>query len=285
MIDFPGKEFLAALIGPRFWRDTRCLFVLSTGRVGTVSLTSLLGCSRGITAFHEAPPALLEESKAAYTGIWEHPKKYEQIFRNAKARSLGTARLKGRVYADTSNRLTFFAPVIARLLPNSCFIHLHRHPADVVRSGMSRRWYRDHSWDVYRIEPAPDNVWAERWHKYDAFAKNCWLWAAVNEFALIFRRSLPDDRFLTVKYEELFRPFSEIYRCIFDFIGVKAPPSEQAKAILETKRNVQKVQSFPRYDEWNSDQVRVLNEIAGPTASRLGYDLTRQNAEERDQAA
>ena len=59
------------------WRNNQCVFVLSTGRTGTMQLTALLNLSPQILAFHEPTPVLLKAGADAYqegceTGKWSH---------------------------------------------------------------------------------------------------------------------------------------------------------------------------------------------------------------------
>lgn len=128
-------------IGQFVWRRSTCVFVLSTGRCGTKTLTHLLKLSSTVYARHEPAPRLYAEALDAYLSNLMPTTRYRAIFTAARAPDIGAAFLRGQVYAETSNWLTFFSPIIRDLLPNAKFIHLVRHPRDVVRSGMRRKWY------------------------------------------------------------------------------------------------------------------------------------------------
>jgi hypothetical protein len=270
---FPGRQFVRQVVARPRWRTARCLFVPSTGRTGSRTLTSLLGLSPRIRAFHEPAPQLLAESRQAFCDVADDPDQFAKIFADAKSTDIGIARLRRQLYAETSNRLTFFAPVIAELLPNSLFIHLHRHPADVVRSGMRRGWYRDHPWDAYRIAPEPCEPAYPEWNNWDAFAKTCWYWSATNEFIFAFRDQLPPERFLSVAFDEFMSMETGTWRRIFDFLDVPPPAKDDVAEIYSRRENGQHEGEFPHVSRWTERQKDTLLHIAGATMSKLGYSI------------
>src|SRR5262245_22026186 len=120
-MSFPGKQAVRRTLGRMAWRGASCCFVLSTGRTGSQTLTSLLNLSPQVRAFHEPAPQLLAETRDAFDSIRDEPDRFKKIFIDAKAADIGIARLRGKLYAETSNRLTFLAPVIAELIPRAKF--------------------------------------------------------------------------------------------------------------------------------------------------------------------
>lgn len=252
--------------------SVRSLFVLSTGRTGTQSLTHLLNLSPEITAFHEPEPLLLEESLAAYPTLQSNPEALQAVFLNGRRRLLQDATHRGRIYAEMSNRMTYFAPVIAQLLPNARFLHLYRHPADVVRSGMRRGWYDHHKLDRYRITPTAGDPAAAEWADWDPFSKICWYWSAVNDFATRFSNQISPDRFLAVRFEDLFADNS-VAEKLFTFTGVQVPPEDKISSVLSVRHNEQRNGDFPSAGGFNEQQRQTLSKIAGGTIEQLGYTL------------
>lgn len=262
-------------VGPLFWKKARAVFVLSTGRAGTMSLTKLLAISPKIRAAHEPRPMLLEESKVAFSEVWDDVEQYAQIFRNARAHVLGGTYLRRQIYAETANHLAFLSPAIATLVPGAKFIHLYRHPADVVRSGMRRGWYNGHPWDRFRIKPASDDPAARHWDHWNHFEKNCWYWRAANEFALRFISSIDPTKSLCLKFEDLFGTEAGVCQSVFEFLNVPCPAQSEIHAVLATRYNQQTSGSFPRRHNWSQEQRRTLQRITGSTMQRLGYSLDR----------
>lgn len=253
-----------------YWKEAECVFILSTGRTGTKTLARLLGLSSAIDAFHEPRPQLLEERKSARWEVGRDPSTYRNIFIRARGASLLKARRRGTMYAETSARMTFFAPVIAELLPKSMFIYIHREPTAIVRSGMRRGWYVDHPADFARICPVEGEDAFVEWDKWSPFKKICWYWDAYNRFALDFGHHVNASRMLTLRADEVFD--GTAVSPIFSHVGVEPPSSEQVDRVLSKKLNAQQRDSFPKAQAWTSDMFDTLYETAGGTMKRLGYD-------------
>lgn len=260
----------------RYWKSTKCLFLLHTGRVGSVTAIKLLDLSPHVYALHE--PSLLESltPKYACTDPEEYAARYGAVFAKtfAKARQ-GTIGMVGgshRAYAE-SFWTAYFGLEVAKLLPLSRFVHLHRHPGEYVRSGMRRGWYVDHAWDVRRLEPSPSDPVYKLWHtEWDAFRKIAWLWQTMNAYFLKMRESVPEDRFAVMRSEDFYRFGTGAYRRLFDLLDVPPPPEDEARTLLSVRHNAQTKGDFPPYEEWTSEQRQILRDIAGPMMERLGYE-------------
>lgn len=264
------KRLLAGAIRPR----ARPLFVLSTGRVGTVTLTYLLNLSDEIHAEHEPGPQFLEETRWAYE---RRPLSKEARsalladYAGSRVRFLLRAWRTGSIYAECSNRLTFLADVLADGFPRSRFIYLYRDPASVVRSGMRRGWYRDNPWDPFRIRPRQDDRWAREWEGWTAFEKCCWFWHATNEFCLQIADRLPESRILRLSTRELFASDGSGAERTFEWLNVGPVSRSEILRVVGTRYNAGSEGEFPPWPEWSDAQKEALVRIAGGTAERLGY--------------
>lgn len=203
------------------------VFVLSTGRVGTMLLTRLFELERGLHIEHEALPEMLYTGKLAYAD----PSNIEftkGAFMAGRYEAIRDCQLQNLRYVETNNRLTFFAPAMAALFPNAKFIHLLRHPDSFVSSGIQRNWYTGKTiTDEGRIAPAKD-LGIERQED-----KIAWLWNATNAFIDDFKAGAGKDRTLTVRSEDLFSNAEEAER-ILNWLDFKAD-----------KRSIQKVLNTP----------------------------------------
>ncbi len=272
-LDRKPQVFLSRLMAlvPGLWIDTPAVFVLSTGRTGTETLTRLLDLHDSIDAYHEPHPQLLVERKKARLEVYANPKRYQRIFCHSRAALILKSRMRGKLYAETSARLTFFAPVISSLMPNAKFVYMHRHPGDVVRSGMRRGWYVNHPADYARIEPGPQEEAHRHWHSWGAFEKICWYWDAYNRFALNFMDSMPDNRIFVMPSEMLYQ--GRGVGTLFEFMGLDKPDDQKIEDVLRHKYNKQTKSSFPKFDDWDSEMKQTLYMLAGDTMRRLGYPV------------
>lgn len=263
-----GESITAYVTWP-IWKGAGCLFVLSTGRTGTTTLARLLDLSEGVDAFHEPRPQLLEARQSARWDVYANEAKYRHVFVRARGAPLFAAEWKKQLYAETSARLTFFAPVIADLLPSARFLFIHRSPYGVIRSGMKRGWYDDHPADYARVRPVEGEQFFDQWDDMDPFEKICWYWDVYNDFAIDFCERARSSRVLSIRASELFDGAAASR--IFDFLGVRRPPENAIDEVLNKKLNAQREGTFPEAEEWTAAMHQTLRGIAGGTMERLGY--------------
>ena len=264
-------NYSTCALAASYWRHAKSVFVMSTGRTGTETLARLLDLSPHIEAFHEPPPQLLAERKEAFGQVWARPRKFARIFSHARAWPIAKSRFRNRLYAEASARLTFFAPVIANVMPEAKFVCLYRHAADVVRSGMRREWYTGHMSDRHRIEPWPDDPAFDSWQSWAPFERICWYWDAYNRFALQVRERLGSERILMLRSEDLFDVQTEAYDALLRFLDLPTPARDKISSVLAVKHNAQVQNEFPKLENWSVEQRETLDRIAGQTMRTLGY--------------
>jgi hypothetical protein len=253
----PAEEVLAA---PYY-------FVLSTGRCGTSFLTEILRRSARLSVHHAPKPELQYLSSLVHR-IVPVAASLDLAVLAARFELFVNAYRSGEIYVETNNRITFFAPALARLLPNARFIHLVRNPADFVRSGMRRGYYANGTIQYQRLIPHGNAEWCS----YSQLEKITWEWNEINAFIEKFKASMPDDRVLTVRSEDLFRDF-ETLKSVLEFVGVagdKRIAGAAAKRALKPI-NQQKSGSFPKYSHWSGADKAALRRLAllGP---KYGYE-------------
>ncbi|HZR81717.1 MAG TPA: sulfotransferase [Candidatus Binatia bacterium] len=257
----------------RGWEGCPCAFVLSTGRAGSKTLTALFALSSRIVSEHEPDPRLV---KASFDAYLEGPaiadsEKWRAVVYAARDDLVCEANRRGRIYVETNNRLTYLAPVLARCFPASRFIHLHRHPYEVVRSGMRRGYYESHNWDFARVRPRPGEPMAAAWDALPRLEKVAWYWARVNGESHAFVRSLPEGRGFDLNADALFAGDERTLRALFQFVGVEFPPVELVEEVLGQKINAAVRGSYPVPAEWTDEDRAAVWRQVGPTAEVLGY--------------
>jgi hypothetical protein len=139
---FQDRAFVNSILPAGYeknWTNTQPVFVLSTGRTGTMQLSAVLNLSPDIFAVHEPRPSLVKVAKDAYINGYPEDK-WIDIVQSARDELIAYAHHKQKIYVETNNRLTFLAKALSKAFPKSKFIHLHRHPYEVIRSGMRRGW-------------------------------------------------------------------------------------------------------------------------------------------------
>ncbi len=253
------------------WKNVRPAFVLSTGRSGTLLLNRLLLLSPQAFAVHQPKPELIRVSKLAYEKIYQSPEVFEEVFRTAREELMFEAVKLQKVFIETNNHITFFAPIISKVFPNAVFLHLVRHPGDFIRSGIRRRWYSGmHDYDLGRIVPV-SGEYKERWKELSDIEKIGWLWNETNQFIDNFKKSVPEENFSSVKAEDLFKK-TAVTKEIFDFLKLNGFNERLVQRTIKNPVNVQRKGHFPPYKDWNELEKRKLKKIA-VLAENYGYIL------------
>lgn len=253
------------------WQNSRPCFVLSTGRSGTLLLNNLLLLAPEAMPLHEPVPELYRPSREAYERIDREPAVFREIFKACREEYLLKAVRQDKIYIETNNQITFFAPIIREVFPNAVFLHLVRHPGSFVRSGIRRKWYTgEHSHDIGRIVPVLGDL-AGKWTQLHPIEKMGWLWNETNQFIENFKKTIPAEDCLFVKAEEMFSQV-ETARGIFQFLGLSYPGDKAVKSVIQKPVNVQKKGDFPPFKTWPEEDKQRLRDFA-PLAEKYGYDL------------
>jgi Sulfotransferase family len=262
------------------WRGVSCVFTLSTGRSGTATLATLLDHSPFVEARHEPRPRLLRLSREAFqrtATASDGDEGWDLVVEAARSDLVWHAYQRGQVYVETSNRLTYLAPMLGRYFSDSKFISLHRDPLEVIRSGLRRGWYQGHPWDWARIEPRDDDPILHHWAAFSAEEKIAWYWMAVNRDTLRFLGTLPRERWIELPSSRLFAADPVTLNALSRFLNIAPIPSRVARGVLRTPRNA----SRPGEDRpIDAATMRSIERIVGPIAKQLGYEIRSQGGQD-----
>jgi len=251
------------------------IFILSTGRTGTMLFTRIFNDATNTKAFHNYPPEFIEQSKVAYEVLKnnEEPilfRLLENIFLLGREKLLYLCYLHKKIFIETNNRITFLAPVIKTLIPNAKFIHIYRHPGEIIRSGMRRNWYHsDSSHELGRIQPLQSSEYYKAWNKRSQIEKIAWMWNETNEFIETFLAEVANDHKLKIDFNQLQN--LDVNR-LSVFTGAKLKVSKIKKE-LSKPVNVQKSGEFPHYENLENEEKEKIKQICGSLASKYGYHL------------
>lgn len=261
----------------RFEGYQQPVFFLSTGRCGTSWFTELLSNQKGSKVFHVPRPELAAQSRLAYEFLQKDNLLSEreelllsEIFLSGREELLLNCVKSNVRFIETDPRPTFFAPIIAKIWPDAIFVHLYRHPGEVVRSGMRRNWYdTTASHELSRIHPLTNNSHFKKWQHYDRFEKISWLWAETNGFIENFKATLPKQRYISFNFNEL---STATVGDLLEFLKINIKPSTVDK-LLNVKVNKQKPGNFPAYRDWDQPATEKFLNICGPLMEKYNYKL------------
>lgn len=257
------------------WAEYECVFTLSTGRTGTQTLATLLDLSPHIDAHHEPSPRLVEASLRAFLerGQSDWAEKWKFNVLAARDDFVLHSNRQGKIYVETANRLSHFAPAIREAFPDSKFLFVHRDPYAVVRSSMRRGAYQgpNMAWNFARIYPRAGDTYFEMWNRFSAAEKEAWRWKQVNNESISFLNSLPAHRRFELPSAALFSGEADVYDRLFSFFGVSTPPKRRIDSVLSKRLNAQAHYNGKSFHWTDGERARVRR-IVQDTARKLGYD-------------
>ena len=242
---------------------------LSTGRVGTQTLAELANLSKDAVAVHEPTPKTFGLSKLSYQHegdpiSTETLQEAVRLLRQSLVEESG-----GRQFIETSPQCTFLAPTLARLFPKARFIHIVRHPASVIRSGMRRGWYAGHIADPHRLTPKAGRF-QEEWPRMTPFQKNVWRWYETNRWILNFTDQHP-AKTLLLRSEDIFSGDAATLDKFYQFLGVQPPSRREIESVLGMQLNSQKGGEFPTLQDWSQEDQEYLRRLGSDLAEEFGY--------------
>lgn len=190
------------------------IFVLSTGRCGSMTITSVLSQFTGVECYHEPEPKLAKEAYDYLTGRMRRAELADLL------RQTRRARMPGNIYAESNQKLSYMVDALLEAFPAARFIWLVRNGLDVVASLEHRRTYRRTrgEWNVYRLRGDElGDVDPRQWRRMTAFAKCCWYWRWTNERIERDLEAAGAD-YIVVKLEEL----ADNIGAIGEWLGIPA---------------------------------------------------------------
>jgi hypothetical protein len=261
----------------RMYDHYQPVFILTTGRSGSKFLAELLNLSPAVNAFHEPRPTLQYFSDFAC----HHQDQVETLTRiidAARMEMVLETCIKGKVFVESNQCLTFFAPALAGLFKNAKFVHLLRHPGDFVASAVRKGWHiNDSIWEAGRPQLADK----KQWRQWTPVQKLGWLWNESNFFLRDFFGKLGSGRVMTCRLEDIVTTLDQAAG-LFTFCGVDAPEKNKIMGMQSTKinplwigpqepPNMRKDPGFPAYGDWTVEMKNELWQMVGEAAGRFGY--------------
>lgn len=272
---FPRKKMSPDEMLGRLELLDRPVFFLSTGRCGTKWFANLFKHSQEIKAFHAPKPDLSSQNIFAYhiqqNSDYSANEIYDilaHIFLAGRQEYLRYSYKTSRRYIETNNHITFFAPAIARMLPQSKFVHIVRHPGDFVSSGLKRHWYDDEGSNFRQITPCK-GIDIDLWKNFSKIEKISWLWTVTNNFIEEFKSQIHSSRIITINFPT---KKSEDIEILYDHLGIKIPNKNISK-FFDKKMNFQTYKQSEKFEQWLEKDRADLKRICEPLALKYNFNL------------
>lgn len=260
------------LLPPQDWSPIQKVFIVSTGRTGTLFFAQLFNLLPDIQSLHEPSPDFLNLAINYAQSLVSFEAAAQEIERKRRPFCRDLKRQNINFYIESNNRFFSLTHPLQRVFPDSKIIYIVRDGRDYVRSGMSRSWYtEDDKSPRLRADMFPDDPYANQWNQMSRFQKIAWRWQKKDGF--INRDFDKLENSIKVKFEDIFYdPERQGLFEITRFIGI---PDDLVKYPLEQigdkKVHANSKQIIPKWTHWDDQMKRDFDAIAGDHM-KLHYD-------------
>lgn len=278
-IDQSEKEMKAF----RGWQLNSPVFIVSTGRSGTTTLTQILQMHPDVCCLNEAKPALRTEGCMTWSGYYSL-KRIEQRIRLKREKLISQITQNRFVYIEGTPPASHLINMLYSLF-NARFVHLFTDGREFVRRAADKGWHEKSNpvgefltmlrrrfllgimggRKIDRRMKPPSDLKTQ-------IEKLAWLWVTVNEVIIHQMSALPENFRFSLKLEDINE--DELVR-LHEYIGIKVYPEVLTEMLEFLKKQLAEFPqpSFRPYDEWNEHEKKRFGQIAGDMMNKLGYDL------------
>lgn len=266
---------------------SRSVFLLSTGRTGTVYIADLLNQVDGVLALHEPKPSRVLN---AWTTAYMEGRisvRYMAAALSAKRRKL-FAKLPAslRIYVESNNFVAGFAPALPDVVDDPVVIHIVRDPRDFVTSLTNRGDDAGIRGFFNRYVPywayLPPGV---RKRSLTRYTRPAYRWVAINQLLSDYGRS--HKNYYCFKFEELFdkanqTKLHELLQAVglttqqiskLDF-APKSRTNQPRITLLDRpldSANRSKHRAMDNWQQWPLADKKAVATICNPMMRRYGY--------------
>ena len=242
------------------------VFTITTGRTGTTTLISILNTLKQVNAYHEPKPHYGFENVDAY-----FYKLYKSVFfKEEITKSLNrfTIRDFRMFYANLFNKCyvehgmnAFLVDFLIQRYPKAKFIFMHRHPQQIIKSGLERDWYKSNDFDKYRIQPVIEGL-----NMQSQSEKIAYFWDRTNKAGIEAREKYGPSKVHILPFDKLHNNLE--LEMLFLFLGIDTLNINFDKIHEILSKRLNKNKNNVEYELSENDKAIVFE-----TATKLGYKI------------
>jgi hypothetical protein len=266
-------------------------FIVSSGRSGTAMMVKALSAAEDITIEHEYRVREIQPlAVRRYQGVADE---HEAAATLSAAHGAALSSAQTRLWGDSSNKLSWLIPDLARLFPQARFIHLVRDGRKVASSyfyKLGAECYDDDSTAILadylagRSDQAPPpgkkywwpqpksgEPWAKEFPRFNQFQRIAWHWSEINRVILRDLKDVPEHRRTQIRLEDLYSQPSTV-TSLLGFLGIDY--RDHFVSAFARPHNVNR----PVDTMLTPEQAAQFALLATPMMKRLGYAGQREYA-------
>jgi hypothetical protein len=266
--------------------ETRPIFIVSSGRSGTAMMERLFSAFPQVEMHHEY---MVNHVQPAAIKFYLGTMGFGEALHTLRAtHSAAIFYSDAPVWGDSSNKLSWMIPVLARLFPEARFVHLVRDGRKVASSYFHKlgdECYDDRStallqryYDSRGALPAPPpekRYWwpvpprghpqEHEFRSYTQFERIAFHWAQINRTIVEHLEAVKPEQRHTIRLEDLVSRGDARQR-LLNFLGL--PWDDRVVGLLNRPHNVNRPEDFPL----TAEQTTQFNRVAGDMMGFFGYD-------------
>jgi hypothetical protein len=279
-----------------YWRVRRPsvpppVILVGCSRAGTTVVHDTIAHSRALKAFRYEPryfwQGLFDPAQRGWMSDGATAEDATPEVRR-KVHEFYFKKLGGGRFLEKTCINGFKIPLLDALWPDAYFVHLHRDGRDNI-SSLINGWRRYEQFALYElpvdthIEGIPERTWCfflePGWR--DALGRPleevcAHQWVAINEAILASRELVPPERWIELRYEDIFTRPVEMFREVFERVDLPFNAEMHAYCRSLASHGVSLIGSAPAPGKWhrqNPEAIERILPIIAPTMSKLGYEL------------
>ena len=251
--------------------------VVSTGRTATKALAAWAGTElEGVRAWHEPfPSRLLRPLCHLYAA--------GNLSADATVRLLKAAHrlrrraMTGRRCFEASPYLRACVELLPRVYDDPLVVHMVRDPRAYVTSYINHgafsgvKGFFGELLPFWQLKPEHLDPACERsWRTMSPHERVCWRWNALNRLIEEGARSLPADRYLRLRFEDVIDPERDGLAPLVDALGLALDRGGR-RVTLDIRANESRSAVHPRAGDWSDEMNAVLESHCGERMRAYGY--------------
>lgn len=248
------------------------VFVLSTGRTGTMFFTMLFNSfGEGAVSLHEPKPSYhLRIISTAYS----HGKFPERVMLPIylfSRRSVMQNLKPDQRYFESNNFLYGFMDVLTKLKPVPIFLHIIRDPREYIRSYLNHGAWHGIKWLAAKLIPywQPDvhNILRRHDCKPTPINRFAAIWVHINTFLRDHGKGI--STYHLIRFEDVFEPPHTGMEQLTKL--VQLPASKTSNLHFDEKVNPGRLKLMSKWPKWSKEECLGVQKICGELMSQYGY--------------
>lgn len=272
------------------------VFVIGCSRSGTTVTFETLAASGAFLSFGFEIPQFWNSLYGPLNNGWESeaagPEHASPGHRQAALRFYYQRLGAGQVLDKTCIN-TLRVGYLRQLFPQAVFVFIQRDGRDNISSMMDgwRHGRTDGGFGLGQFFgpfPEPVTIHGGEFREWHFFLPPGWReynrarleqvcafqWVSANRLALDAKPAVPEDRWIQVRYEDILERPVEMFRHLFDRLGLPFGEAMRERCASLAKRPVSIVKGPPKKEKWrehNRDAIERIIPTIAPMMQRLGY--------------